>query len=51
MHQGWMLRIHSKKVFSQLFGTKTVLPLSTAAIGAAASVLRRNTIGRSATAR
>ncbi len=34
MHQGWMLRIHSKNVFSHIFGTKTVRPLSTAAIGA-----------------
>src|SRR5215472_5706171 len=39
MFQGWMLRIHSKKVFSQLLGTNTVRPVSTALIGSCASVL------------
>ncbi len=37
MHQGWMLRIHSKKVFSQWRGTNTVAPRSTACIAGLAS--------------
>ena len=47
-----MLRIHSKNVFSHFRGTKTVRPLSTASIAAPRrGSSRRNTIGRSATAR
>ena len=37
MHQGWMLRIHSKNVFSHCRGTKRVRPSSTAAIAGSAS--------------
>jgi hypothetical protein len=37
MHQGWMLRIHSKNVFSHCRGTNWVRPLSTAAIAGFAS--------------
>src|SRR6202012_3950320 len=39
MHHGWMLRIHSKNVFSHCRGTKTVCPVSTAAIAGSASTL------------
>ena len=39
MHQGWMLRIHSKNVFSHCRGTNRVCPSSTAAIAGSASTL------------
>jgi hypothetical protein len=38
MHQGWIFSIHSKKVFSQFFGTNSVRPSRTAAIAGCASV-------------
>ena len=37
MHHGWMLRIHSKYVFSQFFGTNAVPPRSIAEIAGFAS--------------